>query len=49
MPLIRLDKYLADAGLGTINQVYLTVDYLRKKDIAIQGIIFNNCHADSIM
>lgn len=39
----------ADAGLGTINQVYLTVDYLRKKDIAIQGIIFNNCHADSIM
>lgn len=33
---------VADAGLGTINSVYLTVHYLNFIDIPVKGIIFNN-------
>jgi len=40
---------VADAGLGTINSVVLTVEYMRQKNIPIKGIIFNNYHADSVM
>ena len=40
---------VADAGLGTINSVVLTVEYMRQKNIPVKGIIFNNYHADSIM
>lgn len=32
---------VADAGLGTINAVVLTVEYLRQKNICIKGIILN--------
>lgn len=32
---------VARAGLGTINHTILTVDYLRQKEIKIQGIILN--------
>ena len=32
---------IADAGLGTINAVVLTVQYLRQKGIGIQGIFIN--------
>ena len=32
---------VADAGLGTINAVVLTVEYLRQKGIGIQGIFIN--------
>lgn len=35
---------IADAGLGTINNVILTVEYMRSKGIDINGIIFNNWH-----
>lgn len=33
---------IADAGLGTINSVTLTVAYMRSKNISIEGIIFNH-------
>ena len=33
---------VADAGLGTINAVVLTVSYLRMKGIGIRGILLNN-------
>lgn len=33
---------IADAGLGTINSVVLTVEYLRSRNIECKGIIFNN-------
>ncbi|RDU23620.1 dethiobiotin synthase [Anaerosacchariphilus polymeriproducens] len=40
---------VADAGLGTINSVVLTVEYMRSKNIEIKGIIFNNYHPRNIM
>lgn len=33
---------VADAGLGTINQVGLTVFYMKEKNIPVRGIIFNH-------
>lgn len=35
---------IADAGLGTINDVVLTVSYMRAKELPIKGIIFNHFH-----
>ncbi len=35
---------VADAGLGTINSVVLTVEYMRAKDLPVKGIIFNHFH-----
>ena len=32
---------VADAGLGTINSVVLTVEYMRAKGLPVKGIIFN--------
>lgn len=40
---------IADAGLGTINSVVLTIEYLQKRNIAIKGIILNNYNDDDIM
>lgn len=40
---------VADAGLGTINSVVLTVEYMRNRHIPIKGIIFNNWNPDSVM
>lgn len=40
---------IADAGLGTINHVVLTVEYLRARNIRVKGIIFNNCHPGSLL
>lgn len=37
---------IADAGLGTINSVVLTVEYMKKKNINIRAIIFNNWTGD---
>lgn len=39
---------VADAGLGTINSVVLTVEYMRNHGINVKAIIFNN-YIDSIM
>jgi len=35
---------VADAGLGTINSVVLTVEYMRQRKIPVKGIIFNHYH-----
>lgn len=40
---------IADAGLGTINNVVLTVEYMRAKNIPIKGLIFNHFHPGDIM
>ena len=40
---------IADAGLGTINSVVLTVEYMRARNIPIKGIIFNNYDDTSML
>lgn len=40
---------VADAGLGTINSVVLTVEYMKAKNITVKGIIFNNYHSGEVM
>lgn len=40
---------VADAGLGTINSVVLTVEYMKSKSISIKGIIFNNYDDNNVM
>lgn len=39
---------VADAGLGTINHTFLTVYYMRQKNLKVNGIILNN-YDDSVM
>ena len=40
---------VADAGLGTINSVVLTVSYLQQKGIGTKGIILNHYDTKDIM
>lgn len=40
---------VADAGLGTINHVGLTIYYLRSKNIPVKGIILNHYEPDNFM
>lgn len=40
---------VADAGLGTINSVVLTVEYTRARNIPVKGIVFNHFHAGDVM
>lgn len=40
---------VADAGLGTINGVVLTAEYMRARGMRIKGIIFNNFHKGDVM
>lgn len=40
---------VADAGLGTINNVALTTEYMRARDIPIVGMIFNRFHSGDVM
>lgn len=40
---------VADAGLGTINAVGLTLEYLRAKNIMLDGIIFNRFESGNIL
>lgn len=40
---------IADAGLGTINSVVLTAEYMKSRNIGIKGIIFNHYHKGNIM
>lgn len=40
---------VADAGLGTINNVVLTNEYMKFKDIPVKGIIFNHFHNGDVM
>ena len=47
---MELDCILvADAGLGTINSVVLTYEYMKNRNMNIKGMIFNHCIADNIM
>lgn len=40
---------VADAGLGTINSVVLTYEYMKSKNISVNGIIFNHFHKGDLM
>lgn len=40
---------IADAGLGTINSVVLTYEYMKQKGISCKGIIFNHRHPGDVM
>ncbi len=40
---------IADAGLGTINSVVLTYEYMKAHNLPLKGIIFNNYHPGNVM
>lgn len=40
---------VADAGLGTINSVVLTAEYMRARQIPVKGILFNHFHPGNVM
>lgn len=40
---------VADAGLGTINSLVLTYEYMKEKNIECRGIIFNHWIPDNLM
>lgn len=40
---------IADAGLGTINNVVLTYEYMKAHNLPVKGIIFNNYHPGNVM
>lgn len=40
---------IADAGLGTINSVVLTVEYMKQKKLPVHGVIFNHYHPGDVM
>ncbi len=40
---------IADAGLGTINSVVLTAEYMKAKNMPVKGIIYNHFHSDNVM
>lgn len=40
---------IADGGLGTINDTYLTVKYAQQEGIEVKGIILNNYEDDNLM
>ncbi len=40
---------VTDSGLGTINSTVLTADYVKRQNIRIQGIIFNNFQSGNLI
>ena len=40
---------VADAGLGTINSVVLTCEYMKAHGLEIRGLILNNFHRGDVM
>lgn len=40
---------IADAGLGTINSVVLTAEYMKTHELPLKGIIFNHYHPGDVM
>ena len=40
---------IADAGLGTINSVVLTAEYMKAHQLPLKGIIYNHYHAGDVM
>jgi dethiobiotin synthetase len=47
---LKLDSVLvADAGLGTINSLVLTVRYMESRNLPVKGVIFNHFHKGDVM
>lgn len=40
---------VADAGLGTINSVVLTAEYMKTREIPVKGVIFNHYDSQSLL
>lgn len=40
---------IADAGLGTINNTVLTVEYMKSRQMPVKGFIFNHYHPGNLM
>lgn len=40
---------VADSGLGTINSVVLTAEYMRSRNLPVLGLIFNKYHRGDVM
>lgn len=40
---------VADAGLGTINSVGLTAEFMQRREIPVKGIIMNHYHKGNVM
>ncbi len=40
---------IADAGLGTINSVVLTAEYMKARQIPVKGIIFNRYQPGNVL
>ena len=40
---------IADAGLGTINNVVLTYEYMKAHNLPVKGVIFNNYQPGNVM
>lgn len=40
---------IADAGLGTINGVGLTAYYMKRRNLTVKGVIYNNFHSGDVM
>ena len=40
---------IADAGLGTVNSVVLTAEYMKTHGLPLKGIIFNHYHPGDVM
>ncbi|MCD8329542.1 MAG: dethiobiotin synthase [Lachnospiraceae bacterium] len=40
---------VADAGLGTINSVGLTVSYMRSRNLSVKGILFNHFEPGNVL
>lgn len=40
---------VADAGLGTINSIVLTVEYMRSRGIPVVGVIMNHYHPGDVI
>ena len=47
---LKLDSVIvADAGLGTINSLVLTVRYMESRNLPVKGVIFNHFHKGDVM
>lgn len=47
---LNLDSIIvANAGLGTINSVVLTYEYMKNKKLNVKGIIFNHFHKGNVL
>ncbi len=40
---------VADAGLGTINSVVLTVEYIHRRQIPLKGVVLNRFHPGNVV